>query len=140
MTKRVVAKRPAKRPAPPKKPIARAKKPPIQHVPISTAALKLATAAGSSAKPIATLTSGPAANLLSGTGGPANLPAPIVRACRSCRHYMPLDIPGQPGKADETQGACRRFPPACYAVQGGSQSSFPIIRAEFWCGEYGSQI
>jgi len=50
----------------------------------------------------------------------------MKKQCKDCKSFMPVGDVGQ----------CRRNPPQ---IDGKGQSSvdeFPIVRPDFWCGEF----
>jgi hypothetical protein len=44
--------------------------------------------------------------------------------CETCKHYRPVN---------ETEGACRRFPPQ---VSAPNYSQFPSVKPDWDCGEF----
>ena len=50
-----------------------------------------------------------------------------MQTCQSCKYYL---------AQTETQGLCRRYPPAMLPTQEGVVAFFPPMLNEGWCGEH----
>ena len=55
--------------------------------------------------------------------------------CRTCKFCAAMQ-PAEPVKKDDEQGACRRNPPILLALPGTVQSNFPLVRLDWFCGEW----
>lgn len=67
-------------------------------------------------------------------------PLQAVRTCQHCRWFM---------RGAPDGGFCRRLPPTAFfsprqtalgRIEMDSTSQFPMVRSDWWCGEWGGKL
>jgi hypothetical protein len=59
---------------------------------------------------------------------------PSNEDCSTCRWWINVPIAGHP-LPNSNFGFCRRWPPSAGPAES-NEFSYPIVRQDFWCGEY----
>ena len=61
--------------------------------------------------------------------------------CETCAYWQPkvggAQSYGFPGDDRAPKGQCRRYSPTLQRTDAGMRPMWPLVRADWWCGEHG---